>query len=141
MIDPKVDIQENDILELSPELLNTLLKDHTLSTEDKQVNIFWATDNYADKGVGFQYKDQITIESITGENGDIIVPRALKSRATQQQRSREIVADLFGETGHISHCEGYKTGDIRKHNGIYALIKDWSAPKAMQKIRFIDLMK
>ena len=94
MIDPKVDIQENDILELSPELLNTLLKDHTLSTEDKQVNIFWATDNYADKGAGFQYKDQITIESITGENGDIIVPRALKSRATQQQRSREM-AEVF----------------------------------------------
>ena len=334
MIDPKVDIQENDILELSPELLNTLLKDHTLSTEDKQVNIFWATDNYAEKGVGFQYKDQITIESITGENGDIIVPRALKSRATQQQRSREmaevstpswicnkqnnlvdnawfgrenvfntevdnpggshswivneepitfpegktwrdyvnenrmeitcgeapylvsrydtvtgdpipverriglldrklrvvsentttsadwlkaaqsafqsiygfewqgdnlvlareallytfidyyrakfgkdpllksllyiayiiswniwqmdglkgvipnscgerreIIADLFGETEHISHCEGCKTGDIRKHNGTYALIKDWGAPKAKQKIRFIDLMK
>ena len=49
MIDPKVDIQENDILELSPELLNTLLKDHTLSTEHKQVNIFgavkWHTKN------------------------------------------------------------------------------------------------
>ena len=84
MIDPKVDIRENDILKLSPELLNTLLKDHTLSTEDKQVNIFWATDNYADKGAGFQYKDQITFEAITGVNGDIIVPRALKSRATQQ---------------------------------------------------------
>ena len=334
MIDPKVDIRENDILKPSPELLNTLLKDHTLSTEDKQVNIFWATDNYADKGAGFQYNDQITIESITGKNGDIIVPRALKSRATQQQRSREmaevftpswicnkqnnlvdnawfgrenvfntevdnpdgshtwivneepitfpesktwhdyvnenrmeitcgeapylvsrydtvtgdpipverriglldrklrvvsentttsadwlkaaqsafqsiygyewqgdnlvlareallytfidyyrakfgkdpllksllyiayiiswniwqmdglkgvipdscgerrtIVADLFGETEVVGHCEGCKTGDIRKHNGKYVLIKDWGAPKAKQKIRFIDLMK
>ena len=334
MIDQKVDIQENDILQMSPELLNTLLKDHTLSTEDKQVNIFWATDNYADRGVGFQYNDQITIGAITGNNGDVIVPRALKSRATQQQRSREmaevftpswicnkqnnlvdnawfgrenvfntevdnpdgshswivneepitfpegktwrdyvnenrmeitcgeapylvsrydtvtgdpipverriglldrklrvvsentttsadwlkaaqsafqsiygfewqgdnlvlareallytfidyyrakfgkdpllksllyiayiiswniwqmdglkgvipdtcgerrtIVADLFGETEHISHCEGCKTYNIRKHNGTYALIKDWGAPKAKQKIRFIDLMK
>ena len=50
MIDQKVDIKENDILEMSPELLNTLLKDHTLSTEDKQVNIFWGTDNYASRG-------------------------------------------------------------------------------------------
>ena len=334
MIDPRVDIQENDILELSPELLNTLLKDHTLSTEDKQVNIFWATDDYADRGEGFQYNDQITIEAITGENGNVIVPRALKSRKTQQQRSREkaevftpswicnkqnnlvdnawfgrenvfntevdnpdgshtwvvneepitfpegktwrdyvnenrmeitcgespylvsrydtvtgepisienriglldrklrvvsentttsadwlkaaqtafqsiygfewqgdnlvlareallytfidyyhakfgkepllksllyiayiiswniwqmdglkgvrpdtcgerkeIIADLFGETEKISHCEGCKTGDIRRHNGTYALIKNWKAPKAKQKLRFIDLMK
>lgn len=90
----QVDIKENDIFELSPELLNVLLKDHTLSKEDMQVNIFWATDNYAERGEGFQYKDQITIEAITGKNGDVIVPRALKSRATQQQRSREM-AEVF----------------------------------------------
>ena len=94
MIDPQVDIKENDILELSPELLNTLLKDHTLSTEDRQVNIFWATDNYAHRGEGYQYGDQITIESITGANGDVIVPRAVKSRERQQQRSREM-AEVF----------------------------------------------
>ena len=334
MVTHPVDIKENDILRMSPDLLNALLKDHTLSTENKQVNIFWGTDNYSDRGNGYQYNDQITIDAITGENGDVIVPRALKSRETQQQRSREmaevftpswicnkqnnlvdnawfgregvfnteidnpdgthtwvsnpdkiefpdgktwkdyvnenrmeitcgeapylvsrydtvtgepipienriglldrklrvvsentetpgdwlkgaqsafqsvygfewqgdnlvlareallytfldyyrakfgkepllksilyiayiiswniwqmdglkgvipnscgerreIIADLFGETEHISHCEGCKTGDIRKHNGIYALIKDWNAPKAKQKIRFIDLMK
>ena len=334
MIDQKVDIKENDILEMSPELLNTLLKDHTLSTEDKQVNIFWGTDNYADRGAGYQYSDPITIEAITGENGDVIVPRSLKSKATQQQRSREmaevftpswicnkqnnlvdnewfgregvfntevdnpdgshtwivneapisfpkgktwrdyvnenrmeitcgeapylvsrynsvtgepipverriglldrklrvvsenvhesgewlkaaqsafqsiygfewqgdnlvlareallytfidyyrakfgkdpllksllyiayiiswniwqmdglkgvipdtcgerrtVVADLFGETEVVTQCEGCKTGDIRRHNGTYALIKDWGAKKDKQKIRFIDLMK
>lgn len=76
----QVDIKENDIFELSPELLNTLLKDHTLSSETKQVNIFWATDNYADRGEGYQYFDQIKIEAITGTNGNVIVPRAVKSR-------------------------------------------------------------
>lgn len=334
MTKSQVDIQENDLFELSPELLNILLKDHTLSTDECQVNIFWATNNYADRGEGYQYADQITIEAITGANGNTIVPRAVKSRATQQQRSREmaevftpswicnkqnnlvdnvwfgcegvfntevdnpdgshswitnnapvtfpdgkswrdyvnenrleitcgeapylvsrydtvtgepipierriglldrklrvvsentttstewlqaaqsafqstygfewqgdnlilareallytftdyyrakfgkdpllksqlyiayiiswniwqmdglkgvvpdscgerrtIVTDLFGETEHVSQCEGCKTGDIRKHNGTYALIKDWGAPKAKQKIRFIDLMK
>ena len=94
MADNPVDIKENDILKLSPELLNTLLKDHTLSTEDKQVNIFWATDDYAERGEGYQYNDQITIEAITGENCDVIVPRALKSREIQQQRSREM-AEVF----------------------------------------------
>ncbi|MDE7190565.1 MAG: restriction endonuclease subunit M, partial [Muribaculaceae bacterium] len=94
MIDPQVDIKENDIFELSPELLNTLLKDHTLSTDECQVNIFWATDSYAFRGEGYQYVDQITIDSITGDNGNVIVPRAVKSRQEQQQRSREM-AEVF----------------------------------------------
>lgn len=334
MSQQEVDIQENEIFSISPYLLNTLLKDHTLSSEDKQVNIFWATDDYASRGAGYQYADQITIESITGENGNVIVPRSVKSRATQQQRSKEmaevftpswicnkqnnlidnewfgrenvfnteidnpdgshdwtpadskiefpegktwrdyvnenrleitcgeapylvsrydtvtglpiplekriglldrklrvvnentdntadwlkaaqsafqsiygfewqgdnlllareallytfldyfrakfgkepqlkstlyiayiiswnlwqmdglkgvipnscgerrtIVADLFGETEHVSQCEGCKNGGFRNHNGTYALVKDWNAPKAKQKIRFIDLIK
>ena len=41
----------------------------------------------------------------------------------------------------IVPCSGCKNGDIHTHNGKYAIIKDWSAPKAKQKIRFIDLMK
>lgn len=333
MTDPHIDIKENDIFALSPEVLNTLLKDHTLSSDTEQVNIFWATDNYADRGKGYQYGDQIKIEAIIGANGNVIVPRAVKTREQQQQRSREmaevftpswicnkqnnlvdnawfgrdgvfntevdntdgthswivntervvfpkgktwrdyvnekrleitcgeapylasrydtvtgeplpverriglldrklrvvgentktsgdwlkaaqaaymsiygfewqgdnlvlareallytfvdyyrakfgkdpqlksllyiayiiswniwqmdglkgvvpnscgehrtVVYDLFGETETISHCEGCKSGDIKKHNGTYALIKDWSAPKAKQKIRFIDLI-
>lgn len=90
----QVDIKENEIFELSPELLNTLLKDHTLSTDFEQINIFWATDNYADRGKGYQYGDQIKIEAITGANGKVIVPRAVKSREQQQQRSREM-AEVF----------------------------------------------
>lgn len=93
-MDFQVDIKETEIFELSPELLNALLKDHTLSTDEQQVNIFWATDNYADRGDGFQYGDQITIEAITGSNGNVIVPRAVKSREQQQQRSREM-AEVF----------------------------------------------
>lgn len=94
MIESQVDIKENEIFELSPELLSTLLKDHTLSIDTEQVNIFWATNNYADLGKGYQYSDQITIKSITGANGDIIVPRSLKTREQQQQRSREM-AEVF----------------------------------------------
>lgn len=89
MAQSHIDIRENEIFGRSPELLSALLKDCTLSTEEQQVNIFWATDNYADKGVGYQYADNIMIESITGENGGVIKPRAVKSREMQQQRSRE----------------------------------------------------
>lgn len=94
MTDSQVDIKENDIFELSPELLTVLLKDHTLSTPERQVNIFWATDNYADRGAGYQYADEITVEKITGDNGMVIVPRSVKTRQQQQQRSREM-AEVF----------------------------------------------
>lgn len=89
-----VDISEDDIFALSPLLLSTLLKDHTLSTPGRQVNIFWATDDYAHLGEGFGYNDQISIECITGEYGNVIVPRAVKSRARQQQRARQM-AEVF----------------------------------------------
>ena len=89
MKEAQVDIKENDILATSPELLATLLKDHTTHG-----NIFWATDNYAGRGAGYQFSDPITIEAITGENSSVIVPRALKSREQQQKRSRDM-AEVF----------------------------------------------
>lgn len=84
-----IDIKENEIYRLSPELMRTLLIDRTLTTEAETVNIFWATDNYADRGEGYQYNDRITVEAITGENGNIIQPRAVKSREVQRKRIRE----------------------------------------------------
>ena len=83
-----------NIFATHPQLLDTLLKDHTLSTEECPVNIFWATDNYAERGEGYQYSDQITVEAITGDNQNIIVRRALKTIEQQRFRSREM-AEVF----------------------------------------------
>ena len=95
MVDQSIDIKENEILDLSPELFTTLLKDHTMSLrEGTQVNIFWATRDYEHLGDGYHYHDQITIPCITGKNGNVIVPRSVKSRQQQQQRSREM-AEVF----------------------------------------------
>lgn len=90
----QVDIRENNILRFSPILIQILLTDQTLSNEKETVNIFWATDSYANLGKGYQYGDKISIEAITGSKGDVIVPRALKSREQQQQRSR-LMAEVF----------------------------------------------
>ena len=43
-----VDISENDLREKYPEVLATLLRDHTTGE-----NIFWATDNYAELGEAY----------------------------------------------------------------------------------------
>ena len=48
----EVDILEDSIFRLSPDLLNTLLKDHTTSREGVQRNIFWATSDYERHGEG-----------------------------------------------------------------------------------------
>lgn len=85
----KVDILENDILQEYPDVLAELLRDHTTGG-----NIFWATDDYQYRGHGYEYLSPITIESITGENGDVIKPRVLKSKANQIDRSKEM-AEVF----------------------------------------------
>lgn len=89
-----VDILEDNIFRLSPELLNTLLKDHTTSKKGTQRNIFWATSDYDYLGGGYQYDSPILPHLITGDNGHVIMPRILKSRDTQSARSRDM-AEVF----------------------------------------------
>ena len=49
-----IDIRENDLLELSTEVLDTLLRDHTTGR-----NIFWATHDYETLGSGYDYHSSV----------------------------------------------------------------------------------
>ena len=90
-----IDIREDDICQRSPELLATLLKDHTMSRKKgMDWNIFWATSDYEHLGEGFGYADQITPENITGKYGKVVQPRTCKDRRTQVSRSRD-KAEVF----------------------------------------------
>lgn len=89
MKEEKTDIKENDILKINYDILFKLLQDHT-SNE----TIIWATDNYKDKGIGFQKTDHILINSITGYNGNIIRPRVSKSKKEQEKRIKD-KAEVF----------------------------------------------
>ena len=84
-----IDINETEVLKQYPEVLEMLLKDHTT-----QHNIYWATDSYADRGEGYQFKDAIIADSITGDNGMIIRPRSVKSKDEQTKRSKDM-AEVF----------------------------------------------
>lgn len=81
-----VDILENDF---SPEILAQLLRDHTTGR-----NILWCTHDYEEKGVGYQYADEIRPELITGECGTIIRPRVMKTKAEQTDRVKDM-AEVF----------------------------------------------
>jgi hypothetical protein len=85
----EVDVRENDILKIDGDLLSLLLFDHTT-----RKNIFWATDNYANLGKGFQSGDEILIENVTGEYGDVVKPRVKKSKKEQMSRVRD-KAEVF----------------------------------------------
>ena len=84
-----VDIQENFLLYFENNILNILLKDRSSGQ-----NIIWATDDYSVRGAGYASTDEISIEAITEENGDVICPRALKSKETQGSRTRNM-AEVF----------------------------------------------
>ncbi len=85
----KVDIKEDILFDLDKELLDILLKDRT---SDK--NIIWAIDDYKVYGNNFSATDYITIESITGKNGNVIKPRIEKSKEEQIVRIRQ-KAEVF----------------------------------------------
>ena len=86
---PCVDIREDDLSDMSPEVLATLLRDHTTGR-----NIFWATHDYEALGSEYDYHAQILPELITGEHGMVIRPRVLKSKENQTDRAKGM-AEVF----------------------------------------------
>lgn len=88
-LDEKVDIKENSIYNLSPDLLNILLFDNTTKK-----NIIWATDMYENRGFGYDINSQITIDKITGRLGQVIKPRIRKSKQEQDKRIK-VKAEVF----------------------------------------------
>jgi len=84
-VENEIDIIEDYILKKYPTVLNTLLFDQTT----KQ-NIFWATDNYQHLGDTYQFSSPITVLSITGSNGKVIMPRVLKTKILQKTRVKEM---------------------------------------------------
>ncbi len=84
-----IDIREDDLLALSAEVLDTLLRDHTTGK-----NIFWATHDYEALGSEYSYHSEILPQLITGEHGMVIRPRVLKSKEEQTDRAKDM-AEVF----------------------------------------------
>lgn len=85
----KVDISETWLREAFPDAFRKLLIDHTTKR-----NIIWATDSYEHRGDGYRFTDEILPDLITGINGDVIQPRALKAREEQLRRVKD-KAEVF----------------------------------------------
>ena len=103
----EVDISEQDIWDYEPDVLNQLLIDHTMSAKareeandpNKVVNIFWATNDYDEQREGedkngYRYDDKIMPDKIIGLNGRVIMPRVLKDKQLQIDRTKD-KAEVF----------------------------------------------
>ena len=84
-----IDIQEDELIENYPQVLETLLFDHTT-----QKNIFWASGNYEHLGELYSYHSQILPGLFTGDYGSIIMPRVHKDKILQVSRSKDM-AEVF----------------------------------------------
>lgn len=85
---PIIDIREDYLLK-KDDLLNILLQDKTTGN-----TILWATDSYDSNGDLFAPTAHITTDLITGALGNLIQPRALKSKTEQLYRTRD-KAEVF----------------------------------------------
>lgn len=85
----EIDVKENSIWLEMPDVLDELLRDHTT-----RKNIFWATHDYENLGKGYSYNDELLPERVTGEHGEVIKPRVLKSKEQQIGRSKDM-AEVF----------------------------------------------
>ena len=83
-----IDIREDYLLK-KDSLLSILLQDKTTGK-----NILWATDCYESKGKKFAPNTHITSDLVTGKNGNLIQPRAVKSKEEQLLRTRD-KAEVF----------------------------------------------
>ena len=84
-----IDILENELIEKYPDILGILLCDQTTKK-----NIFWATENYEHLGESYKFNSEILPDLITGENGNVIMPRVHKDKIVQLSRSKEM-AEVF----------------------------------------------
>lgn len=95
MLFAAVNVSENALYESFPDILEILLRDRTTSfNSKKKKNIIWANDNYAHLGKNYQATCQITTELITGKMGNLVLPRALKSKEQQKERTKS-KAEVF----------------------------------------------
>lgn len=83
MQDIVLDVNEDAVNKLHPELLTTLLLDRTT-----RKNILWGTDDYKELGDEYAAGNPITEALITGVNAKIIQPRVLKAHEQKKDRTR-----------------------------------------------------
>lgn len=85
----EIDVREQNISDISPDLLRILLSDKTTKKY-----IRWGSDNYKAFGAEYYTDQEMKPSLITGSNGLIIQPRVAKESEQQVKRTRD-KAEVF----------------------------------------------
>lgn len=80
---------DQGVFSLGKTILGIMLKDRTTNA-----NILWKTNDYADYGNAYEPHKEILPKLITVDNTRLIVPRMMKERATQRERTK-VKAEIF----------------------------------------------
>lgn len=84
-------VSENLIHHTMTEVLDILLIDRTTSTKKKTKNIIWGNDNYIHFGADkYSALSQIKSELLTGYMKDLILPRSMKNKQLQKNRTKKM---------------------------------------------------
>lgn len=115
-----VDVSEKTMRDEMPQILEILLTDRTTSTAKKVHHILWANDHYRHLGAQYGPLSEMTAELVTGQDEDLIQPRALKSRQTQKERTKS-KAEVFTPTWIVKQQndavdEAYATDDLETYS-------------------------
>lgn len=115
-----IDIKENDLLKIDPELLSILLKDKTTGN-----NIIWATDNYSKYGFSYSAEKEIKIELITFRHGGIIKPREVLSTPIVGSATTFLSVGKFNTQDEAEKCmKSIKTKFARAMLGTLKVTQD-----------------
>ncbi len=99
-------IREDNLSDLSAQVVKTLLCDHTTGK-----NIYWATHDYEALGPAYDYRSEILPQLITGEHGTVVRPRVLKSKGEQTDRVKDM-AEVFTPSWVVKMMVDYVDIDI-----------------------------
>ena len=125
-----------DEVKWSKKVLETLLIDRTTNR-----NIVWGTDDYEDLGEEYNSHFPILFHLITGENGNVIQPRILKTKENQGNRTKEkaevftpswicnvqnnLVDKAWFEREHVFNIEKEKTWEVNIEKIEFPKGKTW----------------
>jgi hypothetical protein len=119
---------DENMLELG--VLDILLIDRTTGE-----NIFWATDNYQDYGVGYCFGDAIKPELITGKHGNVIMPRIKKEKDIQKSRSKDM-AEVFTPSWVCNAQNNLIDNAWFNKEGVFNIEQDTSWQSNQSKVKF-----
>ncbi|MFI3307684.1 MAG: restriction endonuclease subunit M [Mycoplasmatota bacterium] len=129
-MDEKIDVKENNIIKIEPDILEILLKDRTTNK-----NIIWATNNYINRGPLYTFDKEIKIEKITSFYGQVIKPRISKSKQEQLLRARE-KAEVFTPSWICNNQNNLIDNEWFNKDDVFNQEKDKSWKTNYNKIEF-----